>query len=31
MSKKKNTYSIKFAHMVNYAMFELCSPHRWLS
>lgn len=25
MSKKKNTYSIKFAHMVNYAMFELCS------
>lgn len=24
MVKKKNTYSIKISHMVNYAMFELC-------
>lgn len=24
MAKKKNTYSIKFGHLVNYNMFELC-------
>lgn len=24
MAKKKNTYSIKFSHLVNYNMFELC-------
>lgn len=25
MSKKKNTYSIKFSHMADYAMFGMCS------
>lgn len=24
MAKKKNTYSIKFSHMTDYRMFELC-------